>query len=662
MPPVCHFPKSFPKNRTDLAVVAHELRKLDSELIECRFGLPYRGVEIPRFLVRENAQLALFHVSPLSDQDLREWEQVTLFAEDGSFRLNEFLANERICLRDCGEMLKDESDAVGQFILLPRLCRTMLNRVLSESKNSQITYVSSEDCNATILLDKLRQLPNSPNLMVGRLLEIYGGAETLKPSPSPEPVQKTPEQLLFDDDQEKLIKIDLALSEEGKLVAESGTRLVTGCAGSGKSVVLLHRAKVLAENNPAGRVLVLTHNKPLRAYLEERFSRISESKNIEFSTFYSWIAQQPWRQMRRILSNVEVENRIEALKVEHDNSLSFSAEFLREEFFWITDRGLMEREAYLSAKRRGRKRRISGEQREPIYKLFQRYQESLGQDEITDWSGQAWHYLDALQAGRLSPMQYDSILIDEGQFFAPIWFQAVQKCLKPNGQLLIAADPTQGFLGVGETWTEAGVDIVGRSRVLKTPYRNTQEILAFASRFYKSRLPEEDEPVNVADSEAIEKLPKGQIPLPIQFEDAQSESNWVAKQILSNLDSRKWQPDQFLVLFEDSHQVDNFIRLLNRQKPGLATDAKEPSGAGQVRVCSINAATGLEAPIVYLLGIDRLFEDEAHLFRNAEDKPELIQRNTRKCYMALTRAMRELVIGYRRAETRSILKGELPIR
>ena len=45
------------------------------------------------------------------------------------------------------------------------------------------------------------------------------------------------------------------------------------------------------------------------------------------------------------------------------------------------------------------------------------------------------------------------ILVDEAQFFAPLWMRLIQKSLNPrNGHLFLVADPTQGFLGRGASW------------------------------------------------------------------------------------------------------------------------------------------------------------------------------------------------------------------
>lgn len=60
----------------------------------------------------------------------------------------------------------------------------------------------------------------------------------------------------------------------------------------------------------------------------------------------------------------------------------------------------------------------------------------------------------------------------------------------------------------------------------------------------------------------------------------------------------------------------------------------------------LNAATGLESPIVFLLGMRELYEQEQSLRLSEEERLELIRDNTRKLYMAITRAGQRLVITY----------------
>ncbi len=103
-------------------------------------------------------------------------------------------------------------------------------------------------------------------------------------------------------DQEWVLKTDLGLSDEAQaLPGALGLQLVHGVAGSGKSLIVVYRARLLRQFFPHKRILVLTHNKPLILDLQARYQRLSAGgPPIEWHTFYSWCAAhwspaEPWR-------------------------------------------------------------------------------------------------------------------------------------------------------------------------------------------------------------------------------------------------------------------------------------------------------------------------------------------------------------------------------
>jgi len=82
-----------------------------------------------------------------------------------------------------------------------------------------------------------------------------------------------------------------------------------------------------------------------------------------------------------------------------------------------------------------------------------------------------------------------------------------------------------------------------------------------------------------------------------------------------------------------------------------AADQKNQPPGEYVRVTTINAGTGLESPIVFLVGLKRLFEEEQSLRLSDTEREQVVRENTRKVYMAATRAGQRLVFTY---------VGELP--
>ncbi len=89
----------------------------------------------------------------------------------------------------------------------------------------------------------------------------------------------------------------------------------------------------------------------------------------------------------------------------------------------------------------------------------------------------------------------------------------------------------------------------------------------------------------------------------------------------------------------------------DRLGKNAAMDPKDNYPGDYVRVTTTNAGAGLESPIVFLVGLRLLFEQEQSLRLSDEEREGLIRDNTRKLYMAATRAGQRLVLTY---------SGELP--
>jgi len=465
--------------------------------------------------------------------------------------------------------------------------------------------------------------------------------------------------LLLDLDQEYLAKEDLALSAEADAVVdESRLRLVTGVAGSGKSLILLYRAMLQARMNPQARLLILTHNRPLIGELHERFRRLCPVAEAQWQTFYQWCSAFSgiWWD---IIPARDREGMLRELAAKESTLARFSIEFLADELDWIRDHGFVSRDQYLAAQRVGRKRRLMDDHRHAIFSLLEKYVAELRRRRQEDWPGAAVDILGQLQAGKIKTPTYDFVFVDEAQFFAPVWFQIVRRSIRPEtGRLFLAADPTQGFLKRRQSWIAGGLDVRGNAVRLRRSYRNTREILQFATAFYKSRLADEEEEINLPEESETEHLKSGEAPRLIPVDSPQGERSRVANEIAAALKGGA-NPEHFLVLFSDSRLVDDFIETLNRTMGRTAArDLKDTAySATEVKVSSLNAATGLECPVVFLCGLDGLLEAEGGLHLSPEERSELVRDNTRRIYMGMTRASRKLIIPFIRQRTREIVAG-----
>jgi superfamily I DNA/RNA helicase len=226
----------------------------------------------------------------------------------------------------------------------------------------------------------------------------------------------------------------------------------------------------------------------------------------------------------------------------------------------------------------------------------------------------------------------------------------IQKSLNPqNGHLFLVADPTQGFLGRGASWKSLGLEARGHTHHLRRSYRTTREIMEFATLLYRLRLVDEKEDDILAPD--LLNMPNGAFPQIISLTSPQDEIARVANEV-AGMVKQGFPKKHLLLLHSDGWGVNNLIQAIDdRLGKNAAFDPKDNYPGDYVRVTTINAGAGLESPIVILVGLRLLFEEEQTLRLSDEEREGLIRDNTRKLYMAATRAGQRLILTY---------SGELP--
>lgn len=297
---------------------------------------------------------------------------------------------------------------------------------------------------------------------------------------------------LLDYNQEAAVKADLDLEPEGQILSNDfRLNIINGVAGRGKTLILLYRLRLLYQLYPKKQFLVLTHNRPLCNDLQSRFCKLEGKlpKNIEWRTFNAWCYHH-WPKSPAWIEPLSAAMRAKIIRETWQATLeetTITERMLISEIDWIKDQLPMNQAEYLEIDRRGRGFGLNSDQRQQMWKAFEIYQALLNQQNAIDWGDIPQRLWQSVEQKTIELPQYDIILIDEAQFFAPLWVHLIQKALRPpNAHLFIVADPTQGFLGRRGTWKSLGLDARGRSHLLRHSYRTTREIMQFATMFYRT--------------------------------------------------------------------------------------------------------------------------------------------------------------------------------
>lgn len=513
------------------------------------------------------------------------------------------------------------------------------------SENNWDYYLPSQALDVASL-EKLRQL-FTPEIVVPAEMTVRSNNDRRREAGLTD--------FLLDYNQEAAVKADLLIDPEGQAISKDiRLSIINGVAGSGKTLILLYRLRLLYHFYPDKKFLVLTHNRPLCHDMQGRFAKMEGNlpDAIEWRTFNAWCFQH-WPREHVWVDPLSAHKRAKIIHEVWQNSLldtSINERMLVSEIDWLKDQVPVSQSDYLVIDRRGRGFSLSSNQRALMWTAITLYQHFLEQKELLDWGDipqQLWKFVYKEQ---LELPHYDFILIDEAQFFAPLWVDLIQNALKPNAHLFLVADPTQGFLGRKATWKSLGLEARGRSHQLRRSYRTTREIMQFATLFYRLRLPDEkDDDILVPD---MLNMPNGAIPQIISLHSAQDEIARVVNEVEGFL-NQGYPRNHLLLLHANWHGAKTLIEAINqRLGPNVAIDPKDTYPGDYVRVTTLNAGAGLESPIVFLIGLREQFEEEQSLRLSDEDRESLIRDNTKKVYMAVTRAGQRLVFTF---------VGELPI-
>jgi hypothetical protein len=614
------------------------------------------GAEVgPDFWVRRNdGRAALIAVSTATVMDVRGALQERLFEQTTRPGVAEQAAlvgfAERVALPDPVFFA-----TVPGLVLFPNVARGELDLVQPAMLPHGIVWGAKEDLapdRFTAWLEEQLGAPltsqQSDTIRRAFVPEIVVPAQLTVRAPVDRGTDARLTDYVLSYNQEWVLKYDLDLSDEAAAATDDlHLQLVNGVAGSGKSLILVYRARLLRRFFPHKRVLVLTHNKPLILDLQRRYLQLSGGdRGVEWRTFHGW-CQKYWPEGEPRVTLVRIGERksiVARVWQRHLGDTAISPELLQDEIDWVKDHLITSEQGYLEADRSGRGFGLNETMRARMFAAIRAYQAELHSRGLADYSDVPRRLWRALVEGDVQFPVYDFVLIDEAQFFAPIWFELIKRMLNPkSGHLFMAADPTQGFLKRRQSWTASGLHVRGRTHHLARCYRTTGAILDFATQFYQLRLPEDDEAIIAAN---VQQMPHGPPPQVIPLTSEQDELARVVNEIRA-LSQAGMPLEHIMVIHADWQGAGRALERL-RMEFGMArvVHARDRPTDQHIRVCALDAATGLESPIVFLIGMHRLYEAEQSLRMSEEERSERIRDNTRRLYMAMTRAGQRLLMTH----------------
>ena len=267
----------------------------------------------------------------------------------------------------------------------------------------------------------------------------------------------------------------------------SGPARIRGAAGTGKTVVALHRAKYLARHSQ-GRILVTSFVRTVPAVQRALFERLAPdlADRVEFTNLHAWAVRLLRRRGQKITVDDHAVRNAFHLAWAHSrrgsslSGLSVSMEYWHDEIqAVIKGRGITDPEDYFSLDRIGRRTTLRRAQREAVWELYREYERIKAEKGVLDWQDVLLRARDEVRTNPVT--DYESVIVDEVQDLSVVGLQLLHGLVGDRRDgLLLVGDGQQSVYAGAFTTAEAGISLAGRAVVLRRNYRNGADILARA--------------------------------------------------------------------------------------------------------------------------------------------------------------------------------------
>ena len=269
----------------------------------------------------------------------------------------------------------------------------------------------------------------------------------------------------------------------------SGPVRVLGGAGTGKTVLAMHRAKWLAENRALGgkKVLFTTFTRNLALDIEENLKTLCSAdamSRIEVKNLDAWVGgfMRARKLEHRIVYDRKQDGALQAWQsalATKDATLDLSDSFYSDELEQVVlAQGLTTLDQYRTARRIGRGVILSRAKRDAVWPVFEEYRGQLASRKLKEVDDAYREIGEMIATEQGSELGYAAIVIDETQDFGPQALKLLRAMIAhgPNDLFFVGDGHQRIYSRNRAAMSRCGIDIRGRSRKLYLNYRTTDEI------------------------------------------------------------------------------------------------------------------------------------------------------------------------------------------
>lgn len=460
----------------------------------------------------------------------------------------------------------------------------------------------------------------------------------------------------------------------------NGPFRLAGGAGTGKTVVLLHRARELQLRNTAARIVLTTFNRTLADALKQQLSvldpRIAFASELGdpgiFVAGVDSIAHRVLTQMAKELGGsdgdqgavaqvlgprtAQVSRQTKAqmwaiAAEEHGAGLApelRAPSFLEAEYATVVLPNLVTTRAeYLKSRRTGRGVSLNRARRNAVWDVVEAYRAAAAADATTDFEEKSAIAAQVLRNAGGQGLA-DHVLVDEAQDLSPSRFMLLRAIVAPGkDDIFIAEDSHQRIYGQPIVLGRYGINIVGRARRLTLNYRTTEQNLLFALGILSGAdytdLVDELETVD-----AYRSSRRGPKPRLVAAASLTEEYDVVTKMVRQWLDA-KVAPESIGLLVPTRKEGESLPRALGDRGLTVTFVDRDSAGSSSTpQVMTMHRSKGMEFAKVILVGVGAKNMPRAYFIDALPegDRADALRRERSLLYVAATRARDELVVVY----------------
>lgn len=438
----------------------------------------------------------------------------------------------------------------------------------------------------------------------------------------------------------------------------SGPTRILGGAGTGKTIVAMHRAKWLAEKvyyRKDDKILFTTYTTNLAGDIATNLKKMCKFdvfSRIEVVNFDKWISDflLKNRIQEKLIFGDETKKMWEkAVDISGNNLKLPIAFYIDEHEKVVLANEITSCDQYRYINRAGRGIALNREQKLNVWSVMDTYMTLLKNTKTLDVASAALRIKDIIN-NSCSEVSYKTVIVDEAQDFGAASYKLIRAIagVEHENDIFIVGDSHQRIYGKKVVLKDCGINIHGRSGRLKINYRTTEEIRRFAQNIIKG-LATDDLDDGIDEGIGYISLTHGKEPLVLNFKSTLEENEKIYETIRRwaalNIDS-----SSICIVARTNRQVDEIRKFLHNK--GISsfeiknTKAEDGSIAG-VRIATMHRVKGLEFDCIIIAGVNDGIVPLDNLLDSATDsinKKELFDTERSLLYVAITRAKKEVII------------------